>query len=278
LETISVYAETKGENEEFEIFQSIESTMTQDLNLIKETKTEKTQLMTKVITTQYIPQHGYKMKREVTHYRTDDEEWQLNPGDADFEMSFLCDESKVILSDGCAIIIQRLLPKIGVYQIDLPFLDIDSKLVSLSSIIALGFKTVKIEGEEFDLVGLQRKHNLKHGPHIYNLWLFEDGHISHRESVTGNMQLNVPHKPVLIKDEEDLEPVIKLPPLDWHQDMQLRSIYRQRATQLSSSHSTYLKNNDQMMKMMRDFYTSVLAQKPNNIYKYAADYFNTYAS
>lgn len=276
LPVITVYAETKGENDEFEIFQSIESTMTEDLNLIKETKTETTQLLTKVITTEYIPGHGYKMKREVTHH-TDDEAWQ-NPGDGDFEMSFLCDESKVILSDGCAIMIQRLIPKIGVYQIDLPYLDIDSKLVSLSSMTALGFKTVSVEGEEFDLVGLQRKHNLKHGPHIYNLWLFEDGHIAHRESAAGNLQLNIPHKPVLIKDEEDLEPVINLPPLDWHNDMQLRSIYRQRATQLSSSHATYLKNNDQLMKMMRNFYTSVLEQKPENIYNYAADYFNTYAS
>ena len=83
---------------------------------------------------------------------------------------------------------------------------------------------------------------------------------------------------MLIKDEEDLEPVINLPPLDWHNDMQLRSIYRQRATQLSSSHATYLKNNDQLMKMMRNFHTSVLEQKPENIYNYAADYFNTYAS
>ena len=38
--------------------------------------------------------------------------------------------------------------------------------------------------------------------------------------------------PELIKDEDDLEPVISLPPLNWHDDMQLKSIYRQKASQL----------------------------------------------
>ena len=73
---------------------------------------------------------------------------------------------------------------------------------------------------------------MKYGPHVYNLWLFEDGHIASRESDTGKVQLQVNKIPELIKDEEDLEPVITLPPLNWHDDMQLKSIYRQKASQL----------------------------------------------
>ena len=64
------------------------------------------------------------------------------------------------------------------------------------------------------------------------MWLFEDGHIAYRESATGNVQLAIEKMPELIKDEEDLEPVIVLQKLDWHQDMQLKSIYRQRAKEL----------------------------------------------
>ena len=142
---------------------------------------------------------------------------------------------------------------------------------------------------------------MKYGPHVYNLWLFEDGHIASRESDTGKVQLQVNKIPELIKDEEDLEPVITLPPLNWHDDMQLKSIYRQKASQLrrvfkmlpmlkfliknskisktfqSSSHASYLKSNDKMTKLLRDFYTSVLEHKPNDIYAYAADHFNAYA-
>ena len=64
------------------------------------------------------------------------------------------------------------------------------------------------------------------------MWLFEDGHIASRESVSGTVQLQVGKMPELIKEEEDLEPVIVLQKLDWHQDMQLKSIYRQRAKEL----------------------------------------------
>ena len=67
------------------------------------------------------------------------------------------------------------------------------------------------------------------------MWLFEDGHIASRESVSGTVQLQVGKMPELIKEEEDLEPVIVLQKLDWHQDMQLKSIYRQRAKELRNS-------------------------------------------
>merc|ERR1711931_414982 len=263
---LSIYAETKAKNEEFEIFQSIESKVTADLNLIKETKIENTQLLTKSITTENHQEDMFNSKEEF-----------LNNEPEKFEMSFLCDTAKAILSDGTAIFLQRLFPKIGAYKIELPYLDIDSKLVSLSSITALGFKPEIIDGQEVDLVGLQRTHYLKYGPHVYNLWLFEDGHIASRESDSGKVQLSVSKMPELIKDEDDLEPVIKLPPLNWHDDMQLKSIYRQKASQLSSSHASYLKSNDKMTKLLRDFYTSVLEHKPNDIYAYAADHFNAYA-
>ena len=97
---------------------------------------------------------------------------------------------------------------------------------------ALGTKPTTVDGQEHHLVGLQRTHHLKYGPHVYNLWLFEDGHIARRESDTGNVQLQVNKVPELIIDEEDLLRSVELPPLQWHQDMQLKSIYRQKASQL----------------------------------------------
>ena len=73
---------------------------------------------------------------------------------------------------------------------------------------------------------------MKYGPHVYNLWLFEDGHIARRESDAGKIQLQVNKVPELIIDEDDLIQTITFPPLNWHDDMQLKSIYRQKASQL----------------------------------------------
>jgi len=271
--TFNVCAHTRGLKKSFELSQTVSSQITEDLNLISERKEECTEFMTKVIETKYIENHGYRMSHEVKHNKDDDDSWQKELVDSITQMSFLCDTPKALMSDGTALLLQRLLPKIGVYQIDLPYLDIDAKLVSLSSISSLGFKTQTFDNEDVDLVGLQRTHNLRYGPHVYNIWLFEDGHIAMRESSTGIVQVEVERKPELIKDEEDLEPVINLPRLNWNDDMQLKSIYRQRATELSVSHATYLEDNANMMKLLRDFYTSTLAQKPENIYSYAKEYF-----
>lgn len=277
--TLLVEAKTVGGQGESAVSQTIKSKITDDLQLVNETKTEDTYLSAKKIETQYIPNYGYRMTRTIEHKQTEDEaSFQTHFGDGgDAEMAFLTNEAKVILCDGPTLLLQRLLPKIGVYQIDLPYLDIDAKHVSLSSISSLGFRTETIDGTEVDLVGIQRCHNLKYGPHVYNMWLFEDGHIASRESVSGTVQLQVNQMPELIKDEEDLEPVIVLQKLDWHQDMQLKSIYRQRAKELSTSHRTYIQENGDMMKLLRDFYTSVLSQKPDDVYKYASKYFDSYA-
>ena len=76
------------------------------------------------------------MTRTLEHKQTEDEaSFQTHFGDGgNLEMGFLSNSAKVILSDGTTLLLQRLLPKIGVYQIDLPYLDIDAKQVSLSSV------------------------------------------------------------------------------------------------------------------------------------------------
>ena len=61
------------------------------------------------------------MTREIEHKQTEDEaSFQTYFGDGgDAEIAFLASEAKVILCDGPTLLLQRLLPKIGVYQIDL---------------------------------------------------------------------------------------------------------------------------------------------------------------
>ena len=56
--TFVVEACTKGGTGQATVSQTIKSKITDDLNLIKETKIEDTYLSTKTIETQYIPQYG----------------------------------------------------------------------------------------------------------------------------------------------------------------------------------------------------------------------------
>ena len=64
------------------------------------------------------------------------------------------------------LLLQRIMLKIGVYELELPYLDVDSKLVSLSSLSSIGHKTMEFTNGTADLVGIKRIHNLIHGPHV----------------------------------------------------------------------------------------------------------------
>ena len=68
------------------------------------------------------------------------------------------------------------------------------------------------------------------------MWLFEDGHMAQRESDLGIIQLKIVEIPELVNDEEDKLPNIKVPKLEWRNDFQLKSIYRQKGK--SSSKKT----------------------------------------
>ena len=73
-----------------------------------------------------------------------------------------------------------------------------------------------------DVVGIKRVHNSIRGPDVYNIWMFEDGHIAQRETELGKVQLKVAQMPELATDKEDELPKIELKPLNWRDDIQLR--------------------------------------------------------
>ena len=81
--------------------------------------------------------------------------------------------------------------------------------------------------------------------------MFEDGHIALRESETGQIQISAPKKPDLVSDKEDELPKIQLKPLDWTKDIQLRSIYRQKAIEKSVSNSQFLHEHPQVLVKFR---------------------------
>ena len=81
--------------------------------------------------------------------------------------------------------------------------------------------------------------------------MFEDGHIALRESETGQIQISAPKKPDLVSDKEDELPKIQLKPLDWTKDIQLRSIYRQKAIEKSDSNSQYLHEHPQVLGQIK---------------------------
>jgi len=266
---VQVKAETMKKSDALEMTQSVVSKLTTDLQLISETKTITAKDVEKSTQLEFVTDLGYKMTRTTNH---------ATNGQTTNELLFKSKTPRVIMGDGAVFLLQRLMPKIGVYEIELPFCDIDSKLVSISSLSSIGHKTMEFGSTSADVVGIKRVHNSIRGPDVYNIWMFEDGHIAQRETELGKVQLKVAQMPELATDKEDELPKIELKPLNWRDDIQLKSIYRQKATDFSQSNSQYLEENPQILQSVRDFYNAVLAEKPEDIFDYSKQFFTAYGT
>ena len=123
---IKVKADTKkSENsEKLELNQEIEAKITTDLELICESKLETSENFSRKTTLDYSDSNGYELSRVTTHGEIEQKR----------EILFKSKKPRVLMTDATVFILQRVMPKIGIYEIELPFLDLDAKLVSISNL------------------------------------------------------------------------------------------------------------------------------------------------
>lgn len=268
---IEVNAETNtnaGNN--MEMKQTMVSHITTALELQYEMRREQTETYEKTIEIRFVKEEGYKVTQTTQSIHTEKPEVS--------QMMIRIARLQHIMSEGSCIVLQRLMPKVGVYEIQLPYIDIDSKLISLSSLSSIGHNTAKVKDEEVETIGIKRMTHTAHGSNSYKLWLFEDGHICYRENEYGELQTKVNKIPELIQEEEDKIPFFPPERVNWRNDIMLRSAYRQRATAISRNNQQYLVDNPQIMSLIRDFYMSVITEQPEDLYQFASDHFTAFSS
>ena len=123
------------------------------------------------------------------------------------------------------------------------------------------------------------------------MWLFEDGHICARETDSGELQAKISDIPALVQDKEDKLPEFPEKRIFWRDDIMLRSEYRQvwislwifikicifqKAAAILRENQQYLNENPQILSVVRDFYTAVITEKPEDIYQFAREHFSAF--
>ncbi|CBY12565.1 unnamed protein product [Oikopleura dioica] len=265
---IQIEAETNIEEPGMETRQTLLCNTTANLELRYEKRTEETLAFEKTTLIEYLTGKGYKLTQKTYYFDSDSEQKT--------EMFVNVDKWQHILSEGSCVVLQRLMPKVGVYELELPYLDIDAKLISLSSLSSLGHGKQKIGEKELEVVGIRRTTQTAFGKNSYRLWLFEDGHICVRETDSGELQAKVSEVPVLVQDKEDKVPEFPEKRIFWRDDIMLRSEYRQKAAAILRQNQQYLTENPQILSVVRDFYTAVITEKPKDIYQFARENFSAF--
>ena len=118
-------ADTKKspDSESLDLTQEIEAKITTDLELISESKLETSENFRRETSLLYSAS-GYELSRATTHGETEQKR----------EILFKSKKPRVLMTDATVFLLQRVMPKIGIYEVELPLLDLDAKLVSISTL------------------------------------------------------------------------------------------------------------------------------------------------
>ncbi|XP_074047477.1 ciliogenesis-associated TTC17-interacting protein isoform X2 [Macrotis lagotis] len=143
----------------------------------------------------------------------------------------------------------------------------------------LGFQTIRVGSQQAEaLVIEQTMHSDEDIPLSWQYYLLPDGHLVKRIQVGSPFCCIITKLPVMREEDEfEPKPVFEKKPLDWEEDAELFSIFRDRKEELQASHSTYMRHHPEAQTLISDFLLFLLLRQPSNVVTFAAEYFGPFA-
>ncbi|VDO69622.1 unnamed protein product [Schistosoma curassoni] len=198
-----------------------------------------------------------------------------------------------LIAEGSDLIFQRILVKSA---FSVPFevigLDTDYNLATVSYVgffsktfsnnkqIDLGERNVSIGNSEISLRGIQRTvHSQKALPSSWQTYFMQDGHMILRIQVGSPITIKANAIPELFKKEMYLpKPVVTKVSLNWEDDLELYSRFLDRKDEIKAQYLLYLRDHPEIHDMISDFIKSLLLHKPDEVVKYASEYFKSFSA
>nr|XP_039255258.1 ciliogenesis-associated TTC17-interacting protein-like [Styela clava] len=188
-----------------------------------------------------------------------------------------------LVTEGSNLLLQRLLAKSELQDYEnLVFITIDpdSGKIFPSTYKALQERTQKVGKKEITAKGIER--NLQSASDLPSTWqsfYMDDGHLTMRIQVGSpsvSMIEIVPQK--IEKEEHEEKPIFTKKPLNWEEDEELHSMFLERKETLKAGHFTYLREHPDAQALLSDFFQFVLLRKPDDVVKFAGDYFSSFSA
>ncbi|CAH8523531.1 unnamed protein product [Schistosoma mattheei] len=185
-----------------------------------------------------------------------------------------------LIAEGSDLILQRILVKSA---FSVPFevigLDTDYNLATVSY-IDLGERNVFVGNSEISVRGIQRTvHSQKALPSSWQTYFMQDGHMILRIQVGCPITIKANAIPELFKKEMYLpKPVVTKVSLNWEDDLELYSRFLDRKDEIKAQYLLYLRDHPEIHDMISDFIKSLLLHKPDEVVKYASEYFKSFSA
>uniref|UniRef100_A0A8D0FY98 Ciliogenesis-associated TTC17-interacting protein n=1 Tax=Strix occidentalis caurina TaxID=311401 RepID=A0A8D0FY98_STROC len=173
-------------------------------------------------------------------------------------------ELQGLLPEGASLLLLRVLACRRAVPPDLVFPAIDTEgHLCTSSYRALGVQQQAVGSVEAEVFVIERAMHTVTG--ISTICSYPRRHLAQLVQVGCPML-------VLLQDESPRPPFPKQP-LDWEEDLQLRSWFLDRKEELQASHAAYVQQHPELWVLLSDFLQALLLQQPHDPISFAAQFF-----
>nr|CAH8848654.1 unnamed protein product [Trichobilharzia regenti] len=185
-----------------------------------------------------------------------------------------------LITEGADLIFQRILVKSpSSVPLEVIGFDPDYNLATVSY-INLGERSIFVGDNELFVKGIQRiVHSKSCLPSSWQNYFMDDGHLILRVQVGSPIIVKANTIPELFKKEEYLpKPIIPQISLNWEDDLELYSRFLDRKGEIKAQYLLYLRDHPEIRDMISDFIKSLLLHKPDEVVKYAVEYFKSFST
>ncbi|CAH8530798.1 unnamed protein product [Schistosoma intercalatum] len=185
-----------------------------------------------------------------------------------------------LIAEGSDLIFQRILVK-SAFSVPFEVIGLDTNYnLATVSYINLGERNVFVGNSEISVRGIQRTvHSQKALPSSWQTYFMQDGHMILRIQVGSPITIKANAIPELFKKETYLpKPVVTKVSLNWEDDLELYSRFLDRKDKIKAQYLLYLRDHPEIHDMISDFIKSLLFHKPDEVVKYASEYFKSFSA
>ncbi|CAN0147869.1 unnamed protein product [Bubo scandiacus] len=212
-------------------------------------------------------QHRMTVTKSLREGEAEPNCWSFSYGQA---------ELRGLLPEGASLLLLRVLACRRAVPPDLVFPAIDTEgHLCTSSYRALGVQQQAVGSAEAEVFVIERAmHTVTGVSTIWHSSFLPSGHLARL------VQVGCPIF-VLLQDESVLRetggakprPPFPKQPLDWEEDLQLRSWFLDRKEELQASHAAYVQQHPELWVLLSDFLQALLLQQPHDPVSFAAQFF-----
>lgn len=219
-------------------------------------------LSKKTVLTQDGQGDNYVIRRTVTEGTVVTEE----------EQHFSPRNMQGFVSEGANIIIQRIMAIRQEVPQGANFVALDSNLeLANMSYEKCADVTQQVDDNILQAMTIKRHILAKPDKLSWVTHFLDDGHMASRETIGSQVRMQL----VTMPQQEEVAklPVPEKKDLNWREDMELLSHFLDRKEELINDHQTYVQHKPELRAVIEDFCQFVLLRKPDDIVRFAAEYF-----